>query len=158
MGHRILIVDDDVDFVESEKLLLENNGYEVITAFDGQEGYRKALEDNPDLILLDVVMTTEDEGLEIAHRLKKDAAHARIPIVILSSVKRSGAVFVHDETSPGTDGRIDEGRAGDKPLPAGDNPLPVEDYIEKPVDPDMLLSTLRRLLEQDTGGQDSAHR
>ncbi|KPJ86422.1 MAG: hypothetical protein AMS17_12510, partial [Spirochaetes bacterium DG_61] len=70
MAYRVLIIDDDVDFVEFEKMLLENNGYEVITAFDGQEGYRKALEESPDIILLDVVMTTEDEGLQIAHRIK----------------------------------------------------------------------------------------
>jgi CheY-like chemotaxis protein len=146
MGRRILIIDDDVDFVESEKLLLENNGYEVITAFDGQEGYRKALEENPDLILLDVVMTTEDEGFRIAHRLKKNAAHARIPIIILSSVRRSGGIIDGDG--------LPEGGAGESAAPAGgkypsggEKYPPVEGYIEKPVDPDALLGTLHRMLD-----------
>jgi len=117
MAYRVLIIDDDVDFVEFEKKLLQNNGYEVITAFDGQEGYRKALEESPDIILLDVVMTTEDEGLQIAHRIKSQAP---IPIVILTSLKkgtgsREGGVFV-------------------------------EEYIQKPIKPERLISSIQRLL------------
>jgi len=117
MAYRVLIIDDDVDFVEFEKKLLQNNGYEVITAFDGQEGYRKALEESPDIILLDVVMTTEDEGLQIAHRIKSQVP---IPIVILTSLKK------------GTGNREDE--------------VFVAEYIQKPIKPERLISSIQRLL------------
>jgi len=153
MGKKILIIDDDVDFVESEKLLLENNGFEVIAAFDGQEGYRKALDENPDLILLDVVMTTEDEGFQIAHRLKQDTAHAHIPIIILSSLKKgmrpSGPRT--QERSVGTNTYVGAGgsaESGIYPMQAGSS-FPVDEYIEKPVDPQKLLSTLRRILQKN---------
>jgi CheY-like chemotaxis protein len=180
MGNKILIIDDDVDFVESEKLLLESNGYEVIAAFDGQEGYRKALDENPDLILLDVVMTTEDEGFQIAHRLKRDIAHAHIPIIILSSMKKGIRPRKPDEFKGAV---ISEGAERNAepamfPLPSGNkvpggnkvpsgikvpggnkvpsgikvpggSSLPVDEYIEKPVDPQKLLSTLRRILQKN---------
>ena len=139
MAYRVLIIDDDVDFVEFEKILLEKNGYEVITAFDGQEGYRKALEENPDIILLDVVMTTEDEGLQIAHRIKSQVP---IPIVILTSLKRN------------TGKRGDEIQRNEFPpdgIPGNEFPrdeLPIEEYIEKPIKPEKLISTIQRILRK----------
>ena len=68
---RILVVDDDADFVESTKIVLESKNYEVIVAINGDECLRKAKDENPDLILLDVIMPVEN-GFTAAERLKKN--------------------------------------------------------------------------------------
>ena len=120
MAYRVLIIDDDVDFIESGKVLLENNGYEVITAFDGQEGVRKALEERPDIILLDVLMTTEDDGFQITHRIKLQAP---VPIVILTSLKK-----------------------GSEKSKVGVKRVPLEEYIEKPINPERLISAIKNIL------------
>ena len=60
---KILLVDDDVDFVESTKTILESQPYEVIVAYEGDEGLRKAREEKPDLILLDVIMPVKSHRL-----------------------------------------------------------------------------------------------
>ena len=120
MAYRVLIIDDNVDSIESEKVLLENNGYEVITAFDGQEGLRKALEERPDIVLLDVLMTTEDDGFQIAHRIKLQAP---VPIVILTSQKK-----------------------GSESSKIGGERALAEGYIEKPINPERLISTINTIL------------
>ena len=66
MAKRVLLIDDDRDFVEINRLALKEAGYDVTAAFDGKEGLEKALEVNPDVIILDVMMTHETEGFFIA--------------------------------------------------------------------------------------------
>jgi len=66
---KILIIDDDVDIVEAIKIVLESKGHKTITAYEGEEGYKKAAE-RPDLIILDVVMKTKDQGFQISYKLK----------------------------------------------------------------------------------------
>ncbi|MBI5892583.1 MAG: response regulator [Deltaproteobacteria bacterium] len=61
---KILLIDDDIDVVEAMKIVLESKGYRVLAAYDGGSGYKKAEEENPDLIILDVVMKTKDEGFQ----------------------------------------------------------------------------------------------
>ena len=68
---KILLVDDDADFVESTKMVLESKPYEVIVAVNGDEGLRKAREEKPDLILLDVIMPVA-EGFTAAEQIEKD--------------------------------------------------------------------------------------
>ncbi|UCB42314.1 MAG: response regulator [Dehalococcoidales bacterium] len=122
---KILIVDDDVDFIESTKIILESKPYEVIVAHEGDEGLRKAREESPDLILLDVIMPTKD-GFTAAEQLKKEPELSKIPVLMLTafSSKRS-------ETSI--------------PVSRGYT-LDVEDYIEKPVSPEELLARIERYL------------
>lgn len=127
MGERILIIDDDVDMVESEKLLLENSGYTVISAFDGTEGLRKAREHVPDLVILDVIMASPTEGFELARQLKEDPALSAIPILMVTSVRRD------DETRRAMVSEV---------LPS------VEDYIEKPIRPEQILAVVKRALER----------
>ncbi len=57
---KILLVDDDVDFVESTKMVLEKAPYDVVVAYEGNEGLQKAREEKPDLILLDIIMPVKD--------------------------------------------------------------------------------------------------
>jgi CheY-like chemotaxis protein len=124
---KILLVDDDADFVESTKTVLESKPYEVIVAVDGSEGLRKAREENPDLILLDVIMPVED-GFMAAEQLKKDPQLARIPVLMLTSYSSKGA---------GTS--IPRSRGYE---------LEAEDYIDKPVSPKDLLDIVAKHLKR----------
>jgi CheY-like chemotaxis protein len=134
MPVKILIIDDDVDIVEAEKLLLENSGYEVISAFDGQEGYRKIRELHPDLVILDVIMASPTEGFELTRQLKQNGNLASIPIVMVTSVRRD------DQSS----------------RPLVEEVLPhVEAYIEKPIRPEQILTTVKRVLAQRPLGSQS---
>jgi CheY-like chemotaxis protein len=118
---RILIVDDDADFVDSTRTVLESKQYDVIVAVNGEDGLRKARKDSPDLILLDIIMPVAD-GFTAAEQLKKDPKLAKIPLLMLTSFSQKG---------PGTG----------IPVSRGFN-LEAEDYIEKPVSPEALLSAV----------------
>ena len=124
---KILLVDDDADFVESTKTVLESKPYEVIVAVNGDDGLRKAREKNPDLILLDIIMPVED-GFTAAEQLKKDPDLAKIPVLMLTSYSTKGA-----ET--------------DIPRSRGFE-LEAEDYIDKPVSPQDLLSIVEKHLKK----------
>lgn len=124
---KILLVDDDADFVESTKMVLESKPYEVIVAVNGDEGLRKAREENPDLILLDIIMPVED-GFTAAEELKSDPQLAKIPVLMLTSYSSKGA-----ETS------IPRSRGFE---------LEAEDYIDKPVSPQDLLDTISKYLKK----------
>ena len=81
---KILLVDDDIDFVESTRIVLESKPYEVIVAYEGDEALRKTREENPDLILLDIIMPIKD-GFTAAEQLKKDPQLRKIPVLMLTS-------------------------------------------------------------------------
>jgi len=124
---KILLVDDDADFVESTKMVLESKPYEVIVAVNGSDGLRKAKEEKPDLILLDVIMPVED-GFTAAEQIKKDPELAKIPVLMLTSYSVKGT-----ETSiPRSRGYA----------------LETDDYIDKPVSPDDLLALVEKHLRK----------
>ena len=124
---KILLIDDDVDFVEATKTVLESGPYEISVAHEGNEGLKKAREENPDLILLDVIMPLKD-GFTAAEQIKKDPQLSRIPVIMLTafSAKRQ-------ETSI----PVSRGFA-----------LETEDYIEKPVPPEELLARVKQCLKK----------
>jgi CheY-like chemotaxis protein len=78
--NKILFIEDEPDQIMMISLRLEKNGYEVVPARDGEEGLRKAREEKPDLILLDVIMPGID-GLEVCRRLKEDPETRHIPVI-----------------------------------------------------------------------------
>ena len=123
---RILLIDDDTDFVEATRMVLERGPYEVIVAHEGDEGLQKAREENPDLILLDVIMPVKD-GFTAAEQLKKDPQLSKIPIIMLTAFSSKG-----QETS------IPRSRGFT---------LEAEDYIEKPVTPAELLARVKQYLK-----------
>lgn len=123
---KILLVDDDPDFVEATKIILESKPYEVIVAADGDEALRKARKENPDLILLDIIMPVEN-GFTAAEQLKKDPQLSKIPVIMLTSFSSRGQA-----TS------IPRGRGFS---------LEAEDYIEKPVSPEELLDRVQQYLK-----------
>ena len=124
---KILLVDDDADFVESTRTVLESKPYEIIIAVNGDEALRKAREEKPDLILLDVIMPVED-GFTAAEQLKKDDTLADIPVIMLTSYASKGA---------GTS--IPQSRGME---------LEYEDYIDKPVSPQDLLAKVEKHLKK----------
>lgn len=90
----ILVVDDDPDIVDSLRIILESNHYEVRTAANGSEALR-ALEDRvPDLMILDVMMATDTEGFDLAYKLRENPEFKNIPILMLTGfldkVRREG--------------------------------------------------------------------
>ena len=128
-NEKILIVDDDLDLTKVMKTILENEQYTVVTAADRAEGMEKARTDKPDLIILDVMMSTWQDGFEMSRELKKDPQSKNIPILILTAVKaRSGIDF--------------KSTAGDPVW------LPVDGYLDKPVEPEQLLTKVKALLSE----------
>ena len=123
---KILLVDDDPDFVEATKIILESKPYEVIVAKNGDEGLKKAREESPDLILLDIIMPVEN-GFTAAEQLKKDPQLSNIPVIMLTSF-----------SSKGQQSDIPRGRGLS---------LEAEDYIEKPVSPEELLARVQQYLK-----------
>jgi len=124
---KILLVDDDADFVESTRTVLESKPYDVIVAKNGDEGLRKAKESKPDLIILDVIMPIKD-GFTAAEQLKNDPQLSRIPTLMLTAFAEK-----HAEASI--------------PVSRGFT-LEAEDYIEKPVSPEELLARVDKQLKK----------
>lgn len=128
--NKILIVDDDADIVEAMKIVLESKSYKVTSCANGKECYDKMKKDVPDLIILDVMMAKQDEGFDICRELKKSSEYKDIPILMLTALKEKTGFDFKKE-------------AGDEAW------LPVEDYIDKPIQPDQLLERVSKLLGKD---------
>ncbi len=128
MGNaKILIVDDDPDYVNVLKTILESEQYTVVTAGDRTEGMEKIRAEKPDLTILDVMMSTWQDGFEMSRELKKDAEFKNMPVLMLTAVeKRSGIGF--------------KSTAGDPTW------LPVDAFLDKPVEPQVLLAEIKKLL------------
>jgi CheY-like chemotaxis protein len=124
---KILLVDDDKDFVEATRLVLESKPYEVVVAYDGDEGLAKARKEKPDLIILDIIMPVKD-GFSAAEQLKKDPELKKLPVIMLTSFSEKVG-----ETSLS----VSQGLA-----------LETEDYVDKPVAPTELLKRVERLLKK----------
>lgn len=94
MAKRILVVDDEVDFVDLIKKRLEHKGYDTETAYDGKEAMEKMRSYRPDLVLLDIVMP-EMNGYEVMHQIRgsEDRKLASTPIVVVSCKDSKADVF-----------------------------------------------------------------
>jgi CheY-like chemotaxis protein len=116
------MIDDDPEFIEATAGILSARGYEVDSAPNGKVGVAKAKIKKPDIILLDVMMTTKTEGFDVARELHKNKELANVPVILLTGVKR------------------------EMNLPFGFEPdeawLPVKGVLEKPVRPDVLLKAI----------------
>jgi len=130
MAKKILIVDDDPDLTEVMRLTLEGKGYEIYSAASGAEGLKKVKEVHPDLIILDVMMDYTTEGFQVSLELRNPVEDAEyqpyrdIPILMLTALH---------STTPLRFGP-DEGY------------LPVDDFVEKPLEPGVLVSKVEKLL------------
>jgi DNA-binding response OmpR family regulator len=122
----ILIIDDDIDLVEIIRVTLENEGFRVIDAQNGERGLALAREQNPDLILLDVMMGKVDEGFQVAYELRSNDVTAEMPILMLTAVA--------DQTGFDFDPKRDK------------DFLPVNEFLEKPISPRSLVDMVRKHL------------
>jgi len=126
MTKKILIIDDDHDYVESVVNLLEAKGYTVAAAYNGDEGVEKAKAEKPDLILLDVMMASKDEGFNVARELQTVEDLKGTPVIMVTGVRKEMNLpfgFQPDETW-----------------------LPVKTILEKPVKPQSLLDAVAEAL------------
>jgi CheY-like chemotaxis protein len=125
---KILIVDDDPDLTEVLKVILTKANYTVLTAPNKKVGMEQVQAEKPSLIILDVMMSTWQDGFEMSRELKNDPEFKHIPILILTSItEKTGVEF--------------ESSAGDRTW------LPVNGFLSKPVDPEILLSEIEKLLQ-----------
>ena len=118
----VLVVDDDLVIQKLLQVNFEMEGYDVITAGDGEEGLAKAQAEHPDAIVLDVMMPKMD-GLEVARRLKSDDATRAIPIILLSAKAQQADVQAGQATG-------------------------ADEYLTKPFDPLELLQRVGALIER----------
>jgi DNA-binding response OmpR family regulator len=89
MKKNILMVDDDVDFLDLHKEILEKAGFSVLVAHDGSEGMQAIKTAKPDLLILDVMMTTPSEGFDFADKLQEIPEFKEIPVIMLTGMTQT---------------------------------------------------------------------
>jgi DNA-binding response OmpR family regulator len=129
MASKILVVDDDPDILEAVALILESQGYEVVTARDGIEGLANLKAEQPDLMILDLMMPKMD-GFAVCKELQDPrwSKYKDMPILILTSVREEASRRRY-ELETGLE-------------------LDVDDYVEKPMSPDVLLKRVSTLIKR----------
>ena len=98
MKKRILVVDDEEELVKAVQVRLGVAGYDILTAYDGQEGLEKAQKERPDLIILDLMLPKMD-GYKVCGLLKADTRHNKIPIIIFTACAQESDKKTGEETS-----------------------------------------------------------
>ncbi|HSL22538.1 MAG TPA: response regulator [Vicinamibacterales bacterium] len=122
----VLIIDDDPDFLQAIRHLLESRGHSVQMAQDGQGGFDLAKEIGPDLILLDVMMRERTEGFFTLERIRATPSLQRTPVIVISSIYTEHPGF-----------RVDPGAGW----------LPADLFLAKPVEPARLIAEVERLMQ-----------
>lgn len=129
MNEKILVVDDDPDILDALTMILEAKGYQVVTARDGVEGLANLKAENPNLLILDLLMPRMD-GFAVCKELQDPrwSKYREIPILILSSVREEASRRRY-ELETGLE-------------------LDVDDYVEKPIVPEILLNRVEKLIQK----------
>ena len=129
MQEKILVVDDDPDILDALTMILEATGYQVVTARDGVDGLASLKAEKPDLLILDLLMPKMD-GFAVCKELQdaRWSSYRDIPILILTSVREEASRRRYE---------LETGLQ-----------LDVDDYLEKPISPDILLERLEKLLKK----------
>ena len=118
---KILLVDDDNDFITINRTILEQAGYEVFVAYNGEDAVQKARDERPDLIVLDVMMTHQTEGFKVSRELRTLEETKSTPLIMVSSLLDSPEKFEQD-----------------------DDWLPIDVFIRKPITPERLLDEVSK--------------
>ena len=124
---KILVVDDDPDFVEYLRTVLEANQYKVVSAGNSDQGMLVLSRERPDLVVLDVIMSSVLDGLSMSQRMADDAALRQVPIVMVTSIANTDylALFPTDES------------------------IHIDAFLTKPIAPSELLRQIGRLLPSE---------
>ena len=124
---KILMIDDDPDFVEAIKSILDAAGYDVEVTYNPDDGWEALERGGYDLLLLDIMMGRGAEGIMLARRIRKDEKMREMPVLIMTGVREQIAfLFPGQAVHPGF--------------------VPVDELVEKPVDPDLLLDRVSGLI------------
>jgi two-component system alkaline phosphatase synthesis response regulator PhoP len=134
---KILIVDDDLDFIEIHRLHLEAKGYQVLSASTGREGWKMAEKEKPDLIILDLMMENLDAGMALSQKIKSHPRLSSVPILMLTSISRDTGM----DFTPRTE---DDFRK-----------LGVDDFHSKPIKAKILLEKVENLLNRRERAENS---
>lgn len=127
---KILIIDDDPDYVDGTRMILESASYKVETALSADMAMRKLDKEIPDLILLDIVMEKGADGILLSRKLRQDDRLSKVPIIMITSIReQTGFEFIADD-------------------PRHPKFLPVEVFLEKPVPADELIAKIESLLSK----------
>ena len=121
---KILVVDDDKDFIKITKMILQANNYAVVTASNGEDGLKVMRAEKPDLVILDVMMSYILDGLDVRRTMAEDKDLQHIPVIMVTSLTAARA--------QGT-------------LPS-DEYVPSAEWVHKPIDPDTLLERVKKVL------------
>ena len=121
---KILIVDDDPDFVDATRMVLEKEGHAVIHAGNGSEGFRRAGSEKPDLVVLDVIMDSVLDGLSMSQQMYDHAGTREIPILMVTSIANTD----YAELFP------------------TDNSIHIRAFMSKPINPAALIKQVNKLL------------
>ena len=124
---KIVVTDDDPEIRDTLQAMLETRGYAAVTAADRGEGMATIRRERPDLVILDVMMESWQDGFEMSREMRQDPELESIPILMLTAVGERTGVDVKSS-------------AGDPTW------LPVDAFLEKPVEPDVLFSKIEELL------------
>jgi CheY-like chemotaxis protein len=124
LSAKILVVDDDPDFVEIMRTILEANSYEVVTAANGNQAMAQVKAQRPDLMILDIMMSTVLDGLDVSEQLAQDPDARYMPVIMVSSIAETPYAHV---------------------FPMGEQPH-MDAWLSKPVDPAALLKKVAELL------------
>lgn len=127
---KILVVDDDPDFVRLTQRILQSKGYEVVTAASGQQALEVMRKEKPDLVLLDIMMSYILDGLDVSREMAQDPQLRGVPVIIVTALTGARAQGV---------------------MPAGSEYILVDEWIHKPIDPDMLLARIEDALKGKAG-------
>jgi CheY-like chemotaxis protein len=130
---KILLVDNDVDFIDLNKAVLENGGFEVAVAYAGREVMDKVKFEQPDLIVLDLMMEKHDTGFGVAKALKADPVYRNIPILMLTAVLGETGMDFNQEL----DGYW----------------MKTDSYANKPLTPEELINKINELFARSKTGE-----
>jgi len=123
---KILVIDDEPDFLLAVQMVLESHGFEMETATTPEEGISKVLSVEPDLVILDIMMPTGYEGFEVAREIREKHKMIDLPILMLTSIHSTKKVPYRF--------------APDKDY------LPVDVFMDKPIEPEQLVDTVQEML------------
>jgi len=126
MAHKILIIDDDPDFVSATKMVLESGSYEVVEAYSGKEGLLKSKEEQPDLYIIDLMMETYSEGSNVIKALQEDPLTKDKPRILITALDLKGPWDNYPQNEW----------------------LGCEAVLQKPVSPPTLLELISRALKK----------
>lgn len=121
---KILVVDDDPDFVEYMRTVLESSDYRVVSAGNSEQGMLALTREKPDLVVLDVIMSSVLDGLSMSQRMAEDPDLKHVPVVMVTSIANTDylALFPTDES------------------------IHIDAFLTKPIAPAELLRQVDRLL------------